>query len=565
MRANRWTDSVVYQVYPRSFADHNGDGMGDLAGIKAHIPYIAQLGADVLWLSPVYRSPQDDNGYDISDYYDIDPMFGRLSDFDDLVATARDHGISVIMDLVVNHTSDEHAWFQESRDPASDKRDWYIWRPAREGHEPGTPGAEPTNWGSFFGGSGWEYDELSGEYYLHLFSRKQPDLNWENPRVRQAIYEMMRWWIDRGVAGFRMDVINLISKRYPLGDGVVEPGFPYSTEVALVVDGPRMIEFIEEMNQEVGIDAQQLFTVGEMVLATPESAREYTTESHPRLGMIFTFEHMELDHADHHSKLDLVPLHLPDLKKNLARWQYELADEGWNSLYWCNHDQPRIVSRYGDDSPEHRVASAKTLATVLHMHRGTPYVYQGEEIGMTNAGFTSLEQYHDIESIGMARQAIEMGVPESDVVAALAAISRDNARTPMQWSSGPNAGFTTGVPWIPINPNHNEINVADAMSDPGSVFHHYRKLIALRHNSEIVARGEFELLLPDDERFWVFTRNLGSEWWLVVANMRSQLHTLPMQELPSIEGAEVLLGTHGTSGSDVATLRPWESRIYRLA
>lgn len=564
MRSNRWTDAVVYQIYPRSFSDHNGDGMGDLAGITERIPYLAQLGVDVIWLSPVYRSPQDDNGYDISDYYDIDPLFGRLSDFDELVEVTRAHGISIVMDLVVNHTSDEHAWFQESRDPASAKRDWYIWRPAREGHEPGTPGAEPTNWGSFFGGSGWQYDERSGEYYLHLFSRKQPDLNWENPEVRQAIYEMMRWWVDRGVAGFRMDVVNLLSKRYPLADGRVEPGLPYSTELALVVDGPRMIEFIEEMNEAVGIDARELFTVGEMVMATAEKGREYTREDRPRLGMIFTFEHMELDHANHHSKLSLTRLHMPDLKKTLARWQYELADVGWNSLYWCNHDQPRIVSRYGDDSPEHRVASAKTLATVLHMHRGTPYVYQGEEIGMTNAGFTSLAQYHDIESLGLARQAMDAGVPEEEVLEALAKVSRDNARTPMQWSAQPNGGFTTGTPWIPVNPNHSEINVEAALADPNSVFHHYRKLIALRHNNEIVARGNFELLIPDDERFWVFTRQLGSERWLVVANMKSALHTLPMQELPSIEGAELLLGTHGASGSDVATLRPWESRIYRL-
>lgn len=564
MRANRWTDAVVYQIYPRSFADNNGDGVGDLAGITAHIPYLAQLGIDVLWLSPIYRSPQDDNGYDISDYYDVDPLFGRLQDFDELVESTRSHGISIVMDLVVNHTSDEHAWFQESRDPSSPKRDWYIWRPAREGFQPGTPGAEPTNWGSFFGGSGWQYDERSGEYYLHLFSRKQPDLNWENPEVRQAVYEMMRWWVDRGVDGFRMDVINLLSKRYPLADGAINPGEPYSKELALVIDGPRMIEFIEEMNEAVGIDSRELFTVGEMILATAEKGREYTSQHHPRLGMIFTFEHVQLD-QDSQSKLIVLPLRLSDLKKNLARWQAELADEGWNSLYWDNHDQPRAVSRFGDDSPEFRVASAKTLATVLHLHRGTPYIYQGEEIGMTNAGFTSLDQYHDIEAHGLAREALAAGMPEADVLAGLAAMSRDNARTPMQWSAEPQAGFTVGHPWIEVNPNYVEINAAEAVSDPDSVFHHYRKLIELRHSNEIVARGTFELLLPDDERFWVILRELGSERWLVVANMTSKLRALPMAELPSMEDAELLLGTHGLATSEVATLRPWESRIYRLA
>ena len=373
-----WSSSVVYQVYPRSFADSDGDGYGDVRGIIDHLDHIAGLGVDVVWLSPIFASPQDDNGYDIADYQAIDPMFGTLADVDELTEAVHARGMKLVMDLVVNHTSDEHAWFVESRDPASPKRDWYFWRPARDGFEPGTPGAEPTNWGSFFGGSAWEYDEASGEYYLHLFSRKQPDLNWENPEVRQAVYAMMRWWVDRGVDGFRMDVINLISKTHPLADGAVNPGDPYSFEIERVANGPRLVEFLEEMNREVGITEKRLFTVGEMVACDLEHAREYTAREHDRLGMVFTFEHVSLDHAG--GKLSPIPLHLPDLKKNLARWQAGLAEDGWNSLYFSNHDQPRSVSRFGDDSPEHRVASAKALATVLHLHQGTPYVYQGEEI-----------------------------------------------------------------------------------------------------------------------------------------------------------------------------------------
>ena len=384
-----WKSAVVYQIYPRSFSDSDGDGIGDVRGIIDRLDHLADLGVDVIWLSPIYRSPQDDNGYDISDYTDIDPLFGSLADVDELIAALHRRGMKLVMDLVVNHTSDEHPWFVESRDPASPKRDWYVWRPPREGFAAGSPGAEPTNWGSYFMGPAWELDERSGEYFLHLFSRKQPDLNWENPEVRSAVFEMMNWWVDRGVDGFRMDVINLISKTLPLADGVPAPGLGgLCYDPRLVSDGPRLEEFLKEMNAAVGITARQLFTVGEMLAVDVEHARRYTAQDADELGMVFTFEHMDLDQQPGLSKFDLKPLHLPDLKANLARWQHGMADDGWNSLYWNNHDQPRIVSRFGDDSDEFRVTSAKTLGTVLHMLRGTPYVYQGEELGMTNAGFS---------------------------------------------------------------------------------------------------------------------------------------------------------------------------------
>ena len=559
-----WKSAVVYQIYPRSFADSDGDGIGDLRGIIEHLDHLAGLGVDVVWLSPVYRSPMDDNGYDIADYEDIDPLFGTMADFDELVAGLHRRGIRLVMDLVVNHTSDEHPWFQESRDPSSPKRDWYVWRPAREGRTPGEPGAEPTNWASFFGGSGWTWDERSGEYYLHLFSRKQPDLNWENPQVRRAVHAMMNRWVDRGVDGFRMDVINLISKRHPLADGLVQPGVELSYQVELVTNGPRLVEFLEEMNLAVGITERELFSVGEMILVDVAHARDYTSQYHPRLGMVFTFEHVSLDQAPGVSKFDLRPLHLPDLKRNLALWQDGLAEEGWNSLYWDNHDQPRAVSRFGDDRPEFRVASAKTLGTVLHLHRGTPYIYQGQELGMTNAGFTSIEQYVDIESRGYFELARGRGVDEETILAGLAAKSRDNARTPMAWSDAPNAGFTTGTPWLPLNANHTEINAAAAVADQGSVYHHYRRLIALRHEHEVVRKGRFELLLPDDQKLWVFTRTLGADVVLVLANCSSGAVSVPVADLPPVGGATLLLGTGHDESRDLQSLQPWESRVYLL-
>ena len=558
-----WKSAVVYQIYPRSFADSDGDGVGDIPGITSKLDYLARLGIDVLWLSPVYASPMDDNGYDISDYRDVDPLFGTLEDLQELVDGCHRRGIRVLMDLVVNHTSDEHPWFTESRDPASPKRDWYWWRPPRSGRVGGTPGAEPTNWGSFFSGPSWTYDERSGEYYLHLFSRKQPDLNWENPDVRAAVYEMMRWWADRGVDGFRMDVINLISKDTTLPDAEVPPGRVLGPVWGSVANGPRLQEFLHEMNLEVGLGKHQLLTVGEMPGSTVELAREVTDQAREELDMVFTFDHVGLDSSPEGGKWVPADLPLPVLKANLATWQDGLADVGWNSLYWDNHDQPRAVSRFGDDSPEHRVASAKTLGSVLHLHRGTPYVYQGEELGMTNAGFTDIGHYRDIESVNHHRDALGLGTDEQVVLAGLGVRSRDNARTPMQWDDTEHAGFTKGVPWLPVNANKVEVNAAAAVADPDSVFHHYAQLVELRHRHPVIVDGRFDLLLPDDEQVWAFTRTLADETVLLLANCSSAPVTVSAGDVPELREATVLLATHAaTDGLDLA---PWESRVYLIA
>jgi oligo-1,6-glucosidase len=557
-----WKSAVVYQIYPRSFADSNGDGTGDIPGITSKLDYLAELGVDVVWLSPVYRSPMDDNGYDISDYTDVDPIFGTLSDLDDLIAGLHERGLKLVMDLVVNHTSDEHPWFQESRDPASQKRDWYFWRPARAGFEPGSEGAEPTNWEAAFSGSAWQLDERSGEYYLHLFSRKQPDLNWENPEVRHAVYDMMNWWVDRGVDGFRMDVINLISKPPELVDGEPAAGRTTAPAIFVSANGPRLDEFLAEMNSQVGLTARNLLTVGEMPGSTIEVARAVTDPANNELNMVFTFEHVSLDTAPGGHKFDLAPLLLRALKKNLNEWQVGLADAGWNSLYWDNHDQPRAVSRYGDDSPEHRVNSAKTLGTVQHMHKGTPYVYQGEELGMTNTYFTSIEQYQDIESLSYYAAALSVGQEAATVLHSLSIKGRDNARTPMQWDDNPQAGFTEGIPWLPVNPNYVVINGAAAIADPNSVFHHFKALIKLRHDHPVIVDGRFELLLPDDEQIWALTRTLDDQVLVMIANCTSEVATVPADALPDLSGAAVLLATHSDRTS--LDLLPWESRIYLL-
>ena len=557
-----WKSAVVYQIYPRSFADSNGDGMGDIPGIASRLDYLAELGIDVVWLSPVYTSPMDDNGYDISDYQDVDPMFGTLEDLDLLIAGLHRRGIKIVMDLVVNHTSDEHPWFIESRDPDSPKRDWYWWRPARPGFEPGTEGAEPTNWEAAFSGSAWQFDERSGEYYLHIFSTKQPDLNWENPEVRRAIYDMMNWWVDRGVDGFRMDVINLISKQ-ELVDDVPAPGRTRVSSFDFTANGPRLDEFLAEMNAEVGLDARNLLTVGEMPGSTIETARRATDPANHELNMVFTFEHVRLDSRPGGSgKFDLAPLSLSALKKNLNEWQLALSDTGWNSLYWDNHDQPRAVSRFGDDSPEHRVNSAKTLATVQHMHKGTPYIYQGEELGMTNTYFTAIEHYRDIESLNYHAAALSLGMEVEAVLHSLSVKSRDNARTPMQWDDTSHAGFTEGIPWLPVNPNYLTINAAAAVQDPDSVFHHFHKLIELRHDHPVIVHGRFELLLGDHEQIWALRRTLDDQVLLMIANCSSQPTSVPGDAIPDPTGAEVLLATHGDSAS--LELEPWESRIYLL-
>jgi len=557
-----WTSAVVYQVYPRSFADSDGDGIGDLGGITARLDHLARLGVDVVWLSPVYASPQADNGYDISDYQAVDPVFGTLEDFDRLLAEVHARGMKLVMDLVVNHTSDEHPWFAESRSSRDNpKRDWYWWRPARDGFGPGEPGAEPTNWESFFSGPAWTLDEATGEYYLHLFDRKQPDLNWENPEVRQAVHAMMRWWLDRGVDGFRMDVINLISKDpalpdgAPTGRGALGDGFPhYGT-------GPRIHEFLQEMHREVFEGrGDGLLTVGEMPGVTWEQARLFTDPARRELDMVFQFEHVSLDHGPG-GKFDPKPLDLRDLKASLGHWQTALADTGWNSLYWNNHDQPRVVSRFGDDGGHWR-ESATALATVLHLHRGTPYVYQGEELGMTNAPFASIEDMHDVESLNHYRQAVAAGAEPEAVLRGLRAMGRDNARTPVQWDASHAAGFTTGTPWMPVNPNHTWLNAQAQYDDPESVFHHYRQLIELRHTHPVVALGDFRMLLPDDPHVYAYQRTLEGTRLLVVANLSGQ------ERIATVEGdwspTDLVLSNVESvhTKDDHITLQPWAAHVF---
>jgi len=559
----------VYQVYPRSFADSDGDGVGDLRGVLSHLDHLQRLGVDVLWLSPVYRSPMDDNGYDISDYQDVDPLFGTVADLDELIKALHARGMRLVMDLVVNHTSDEHPWFIESRSSRDNpKRDWYWWRDPRPGLAPGTPGAEPTNWESHFSGPTWTWDGHTGQYYLHIFSRKQPDLNWENPEVRQAVYAMMRWWLDRGVDGFRMDVINMISKDTSLPDTVPRPGSRYGPGDAYFTCGPRNHEFLQEMYREVfaGRPAHVL-TVGEMPGVTIPQAVLFTAPERRELDMVFQFEHVQLGTGA--DKFDLRPLRLPDLKASMAAWQAGLARRGWNSLYWSNHDQPRSVSRFGDDGA-HRVASAKTLATVLHLHQGTPYVYQGDELGMANAPFAAIGDFRDIQTLNYYAQAAARG--DADLAALLLAMSkmsRDQGRRPVQWDATPAAGFTTGTPWIAVNPDHTGVNAAAQVGQPGSVFEHYRQLIGLRHTDPVVTDGDFELLLADHPVIWAFLRRGRDAELLVAANFSADVAgaVLPL-EGEWADAAVVLSSLPEQSPLQPPPdlkLRPWESVIWRRA
>jgi oligo-1,6-glucosidase len=543
-----WKSAVVYQIYPRSFADSDGDGIGDLGGVRAHLDHLEELGIDVLWLSPIYPSPQDDNGYDISDYEDVDPVFGTLAELDGLLADLHARGMRLVMDLVVNHTSDEHPWFVESRaSKDSPKRDWYFWR------------EQPNNWTSAFSGSAWELDEATGEYYLHVFSRKQPDLNWENPDVRRAVYSMMNRWLDRGVDGFRMDVVNFISKTPGLPDGATGGGWRQLGGEHYVC-GPRIHEFLQEMHREVFAGRDALLNVGEMPGVTIEDAKLFTDPARHEVDMVFQFEHVNLDQAG--TKWKPFPLDLRDLKRSFGRWQEGLAESGWNSLYWNNHDQPRIVSRWGDDG-EHRVRSAKALGTLLHLHRGTPYVYQGEELGMTNMAFGSIGEFRDIEALNHYAEAVADGEDPGAVLASMQPMNRDNARTPMQWDDSPHAGFTAGEPWIAVNPNHAEINAAAAIADPGSVFHHYRRLIGLRHDEPAVALGDFTMLLEDDPRVYAFTRALGGTELLVVVNVSGEpASAAGIPDADAWAGAELVL-TNAEPEPQGLELGPWEARVYR--
>ena len=554
-----WKSAVVYQVYPRSFADSNGDGIGDLAGVLAHLDHIADLGADVLWLSPIYPSPQDDNGYDITDYQNVDPLFGTLADLDALIAAVHDRGMKLIMDLVVNHTSSAHPWFLESRQGRETaKADWYFWRDARPGTVPGQPGSEPNNWGSAFSGSAWEWAPEREQYYLHLFAVSQPDLNWENEEVREAVFAMMGWWLDRGVDGFRMDVINFLSKDPELPDGpITRTG--YGDGVPHFSYGPQIHDYLAEMKERV-FDSRSgtYLTVGEMPGVTPEQARAFTDRENGQLNMVFQFEHVALDHdGDKWTPRDVT---VRDLRDTLARWQTELAHEGWNSLYWSNHDQPRVVSRFGNDGA-FWFESTTALATVLHLHRGTPYVYQGEELGMTNVPFDDIGDFRDIESLNYYGNATtRFGLDSATVLETLRQKSRDNARTPMQWTAGPGAGFSTGVPWIPVNPNHAWLNARAQTSEPGSVYHYYRRLIALRHTEPVITGGDFTLLPSVPDSVYAFRRRLGEHSVEVYANL-SDLGVL----LPGLAAGSgrLLLGNYPEDAQETGRLAPWEVRAYR--
>ena len=546
-----WKEAVIYQIYPRSFQDSDGDGIGDLNGITRRLPYLENLGVDVLWLSPIYRSPNDDNGYDISDYRDIMTEFGTMEDFDHLLAEAHAHHLKIVMDLVVNHTSDEHAWFIESRKAKeSPYRDYYIWKDGKDGKE-------PNNWGSWFGGSAWQKDEKSGQYYLHCFSKKQPDLNWENPKVREEVFDMMNWWCEKGIDGFRMDVISMISKDPSYPDGKVSDGV-YGDLSPYVCNGSRVHEYLQEMNRKV-LSKYDLLTVGETPSVTVSEAKKYANKEGTELNMVFQFEHTDgaANSKAVIGKWTKTPPELPYIRGILNKWQTGLEGSAWGSLYWDNHDQPRAVSRFGNDDPKWRVLSAKMLASVLHLMKGTPYIYQGEEIGMTNLPFHSLEDCADIEEINAYHQYVEEHhlVDSKTLLACFSTVARDNARSPMQWDETENAGFTDGKPWYRVNPNYKEINVEAALQDPDSIFYYYQKLIRLRHREKIVVYGRFVPLLEESEEIYAYRREYEGQTLLVAANWteREVACTLFDQE----EGKELI---SNYKDHQKGILQPYEAR-----
>lgn len=544
-----WKESVVYEIYPRSFCDSNKDGIGDLGGIRKKLDYLEELGVDIIWLSPVYQSPNDDNGYDISDYRSILEEFGTMEEFDCLLEEVHKRNMRLIMDLVVNHTSDEHKWFMESKkDKNNPYRDYYIWREGK-GNQP------PNNWGSWFGGSAWEYDENTNMYYLHIFSKKQPDLNWENEKVRQEVYDMMRWWLDKGIDGFRMDVISLISKDLAFPDGEKAEGL-YGDLTPYCAHGPRVHEFLREMNQEV-LSKYEIMTVGEASCVTLEEAKKYAGYDRKELDTVFQFEHMEICTGKYGKWTDESPK-LIELKRIFDKWQTGLDGVGWNTLFWSNHDQPRAVSRFGDEG-ENRELSAKMLATCLHMMKGIPYIYQGEELGMTNAGFTSLEQYRDIESINAYYENVEKRGLEADkMMSYLQKVSRDNARTPMQWDASENAGFTKGTPWIEVNRNYREINAECQLAEPESVFRYYKRLIELRHKMEIIVYGSFEMLMKESEQVFAYKRSLDGQILYVFCNFTE--NSVICDEIP--HNGKVLISNYGEGHSEI--LRPYEAVVYEI-
>ena len=558
MNEKWWKNAVVYQIYPRSFKDSNGDGIGDLEGIYEKLDYLAELGIDVIWMSPVYKSPNDDNGYDISDYQDIMDEFGTMEDFDRMLATAHEKGIKIMMDLVVNHTSDEHKWFIESRKSTDNPyRDYYIWRPAKE------DGSLPNNWGSCFSGPAWEYDKTTDMYFLHLFSKKQPDLNWDNPVVRQEVFDMMNWWLEKGVDGFRMDVISLVSKEQPeLPDK--EPGINGYATFNVSANGPHVHEYLQEMRQKALNNADTI-TVGECSGVTLEEAKKYARSDEKELNMVFQFEHMDVDSDEKAGKWTTRKMDLRDLKKILTRWQKGLQDIAWNSLYWENHDQPRSVSRFGNDSDEYREISAKMLATCIHMMQGTPYVYQGEELGMTNCPFNTLENFRDLESINAFHELTEQGkMTEEEMMAAIGYKGRDNARTPMQWDDSANAGFSgaDATPWIMVNPNYTKINAKDQVSREDSVFKYYQKLIRLRHESDLIVYGTYDLILDDDKDIYAYIRTLGDEKLIVYCNFSENTREVELPE-EFTDGKILISNYNDAKVSEKITLRPYEAIVIQ--
>ena len=550
MKRAWWKEAVVYQIYPRSFMDSNGDGIGDLKGITSKLDYLSYLGIDVIWMSPIYKSPNDDNGYDISDYRAIMDEFGTMEDFEELLQKAHEKGIRIVMDMVVNHTSDEHQWFVESRKSKDNPhRDYYIWRTGKENGNP------PNNWGACFGGSAWQYDEETDMYYLHLFSKKQPDLNWDNPKVRKEVFDMMTWWCDKGIDGFRMDVISMISKTQEMPDGEVS-GL-YGDPNPYCVNGPHIHDYLHEMHEKV-LSRYDIMTVGETPNVTTELACRYAGEDTQELNMVFQFEHVEGDGK--YGKWTDEKVSLIRLKSVMSRWQTKLYGKAWNSLFWDNHDQPRAVSRFGDDRPQYRKTSAKMLATCLHMMQGTPYIYQGEELGMTNYPFKKPQEFRDIESIHAYEDWCESGMLSHDVFwPCLIKKSRDNARTPMQWDDTQSAGFTKGTPWIAVNPNYREINAKAETEDTDSVFHYYKKLISLRKRYPIIVYGKYELLLPEDENLYVYTRTLDDEKLLVVCSFSNREISFFIPE--EFTGAECLISNMDHHETEKNVLKPYEAFV----
>lgn len=565
MERKWWKESVVYQVYPRSFKDSNGDGIGDLQGMISKLDYLKELGIDVIWLSPVYKSPNDDNGYDISDYQDIMDEFGNMADWEQLITEMHNRDMKLVMDLVVNHTSDENPWFVEARSGKDNPyRDYYVWKKGKDGQE-------PNNWVSFFSGPAWEYDEKSEEYFLHLFSRKQPDLNWENPKMRQDIYKMMTWWLEKGVDGFRMDVINLLSKTEGLPDAKVTTNSRYQWGGEHFANGPKIMDYLTEMRQEV-FDKYDIMTVGETQFVTTDDAIRYTNEETGVMSMLFQFEHMGIDKSKTGGNLGKWKINrewkLTELKQIMSRWQKDLEGKGWNSLYLENHDQPRSVSRFGDTKEYHK-ESAKMLATCLHMMQGTPFVYQGQELGMTNVSFDSIDDYKDIEIHNFYKDQIEQdNFTKEEIMDAIHFRGRDNARTPMQWDDSENAGFTTGTPWIKVNPNFKDINVQKEIADLDSIYHYYKKLIGLRKNNPIMVYGSYDLILEENEQIYAYTRTLGNETLLVITNFTKETPIFTLPKTIQYKSKELIISNYPRESEDeieTIELKPYEAIVYKLS